>query len=163
MTYFSVAAGERAVNVRYMPFFAWFFAMLATYGISQIIARMASGLTPVNAGSFMAVGILTALMLFILFSGGQLVTASFDRAADLVRIRRYGLTGRQTEERRLSEVVGIDIRLLRRSQHRVELRLTSGERLPLTTYYVVTFNTSGITRLSERLSVPVTLIPPERA
>lgn len=163
MTYFSVGAGERAITVRYMPVFAWLFVLLAAYGISQIIARMTAGLTPVNGGSLMAVGLLLAMALFILYVGGQLVVVTFDRPADLVRMRRYGLTGRQVEERRLSDVVSLDVRILRRAQHRIELRLSSGERLPLTPYYVVTFNNGGVMRLSERLGLPATVIQPERA
>lgn len=163
MTYFSVSAGERATTVRYMPVIAWLFAVLATYGVSQIAGRMAAGLTPLGFGPIMSMGLLLAMALYILYFGGQLVVVSFDRPADLVRVRRYGLTGRQVVERRLSEVVGLEVRILRRAQHRVELRLRSGERLPLTPYYVVTFNSGGVTRLSERLGLPATVVQPERA
>jgi hypothetical protein len=163
MTYFSVGAGERATTVRYMPVFVWLFVVLVAYGISQLIGRMATGLTPFGPGPLMALGLLLAMALFTLYVGGQLVVVTFDRPADLVCIRRYGVTGRQVEERRLSDVVSLDVRILRRAQHRLELRLRSGERLPLTPYYVVTLNNGAVTHLSERIGLPATVIQPERA
>lgn len=162
MTIFSVAGGERAVTVRYLPVAAWAFVALAAYVAAQIVAAMAAGQTPVDAGSLVALAALVAFTLFIVYAGGQLVVASFDRAADLVRVRRYGLTGRQVEERRLGDVVGLEVRVLRRAQHRIELRLSSGERLPLTSYYVVTFNNRGLDRLSGVLGVQPTVIEPRR-
>lgn len=163
MTIFSVVGGEGAVTVRYVPVVAWAFVCLAAYGVGQIIARMAAGLTPVSPGTLMALAVLLGFTLFIIYTGGQLVVASFDRAADLLRIRCYGLTGRRVEERRLTDVVGLDVRVLRRAQHRVELRLASGERLPLTSYYVVTLNSRGLARLSELLGVQPTIIQSERS
>lgn len=162
MTIFSVAGGERAVTVRYVPVVAWAFVGLAAYGAGRIVARLLAGLTPVGPGSLMALAVLLGFTLFVVYTGGQLVVASFDRAADRVLVRRYGLTGRQLEERRLSDVVGLDVRLLRRAQHRLELRLSSGERLPLTSYYIVTLNTRGLMRLAGALGLQPTVIEPPR-
>lgn len=162
MTLFTVAGGERSVTVRYVPLMAWAFVALAAYGAVQIVRGMATGLAPASPGALLALAVLVGFTLFIVHTAGQLVVASFDRAADLVRVRRYGLTGRQLEERRLSEVVGLDVRMLRRAQHRVELRLSSGERLPLTSYYVVTFNSSGLSRLAGALGLQPTMIEPPR-
>lgn len=158
MTIFSVVGGERAVTVRYVPVVAWGFAVLTAYGVAQIIGRMAAGLTPVAPGPLMSLALLIGLAGFILYSGGQLVVADFDRAADAVVVRRYGLAGFSRDERRLSEVRGLDIRILRRAQHRLELRFASGERLPLTSYYTVTFNQRGLRRLSALLGVEPTIV-----
>ena len=163
MTIFSVAGGERAVTVRYIPVVAWAFVGLSGYGVSQIIGRIAAGLTPLGPGALVALAVLVGFTLFILYAGGQLVLASFDRGADLVRVRRYGLTGRQVEERRLSDVVGLDVRVLRRAQHRIELRLSSGERLPLTSYYIVTFSNGGLARLAGVLGMQPNVIEPPRS
>jgi hypothetical protein len=162
MTIFSVAGGERALTVRYVPLVAWSFVALAAFGVIQILVRIASGLTPLNLGSLVALAVLLGFTGFVAYSGGELVLATFDRNADLVRVRSYGLTGLKLEERRLSEVTGLDIRILRRAQHRVELRFKSGERLPLTRYYVVTLNNRGLERLSSLLGVKPKLIDPVR-
>ncbi len=162
MTIFSVAGGERAVTVRYVPVATWSFVALSAYVGAQIVAAMAAGLTPPGPGGPIALIALLAFTLFILYAGGQLVVARFDRAADLVRVRRYGLTGRQVEERRLSDVAALEVRVLRRAQHRIELRLKSGERLPLTSYYVVTFNNRGLDRLGSVLGMQPTVVEERR-
>lgn len=158
MTIMSVGGGEGAVTLRYIPVLVWGFAALAAFGVSQIVARIVAGQVPDGPGPLIALAALIGFTLFVLSSGGQLVVASFDRATDTVRVRRYGLTGRRAEERRLSEVVGLDVRILRRAQHRIELRLRSGERLPLTSYYVVTFSTRGLSRLSDLLGLAPTVV-----
>lgn len=160
MTIFSVAGGERAVTVRYIPIVAWSFGALAAYGLADIVARMLDGRLAVSAATVGALLLLVAFAGFVLYTGGQLVLADFDRAADLVRIRRYGLDGRSATERRLSDLAGLEVRVLRRAQHRLELRFKSGERLPLTTYYVVTLNSRGLRRLSAMLGIAPTLADP---
>lgn len=160
MTIFSVSGGERAVTVRYIPVIAWLFGLLAAYGISDVLRRMAGGLVTVHTGSIVALLLLAAFTAFVLAVGGQLVVATFDRAADQIEVRRYGLRGLSRTRRPMSELVGLDIRILRRSQHRIELRFRSGERLPLTSYYVVSFNNGGLRRLSEAAGISPTIIPP---
>lgn len=160
MTIFSVAGHERAVTVRYVPILAWGFSALAAYGVADVVGRMLDGRIAVTLASVGALGLLLAFTLFILYTGGQIVFASFDRAADAVRVRRYGLSGFSTTERRLSELAAVEVRVLRRAQHRVELKFASGERLPLTTYYVVSFNTRGLRRLGELLGIEPTLVAP---
>jgi hypothetical protein len=156
MTIFSVLGREPVLTVRYVPALAWAFGVLAAYGVGSVIAGMAGGRIPVQAGSLFALLGLIGFTAFVLVSGGQLVLARFDRAADMVQIRRYGLTGFVHEERRLSEIVGLELRLLRRAQHRIELRFRSGERLPLTSYYVISFNNRGLDRLSALLGIAPT-------
>lgn len=157
MTIFSVAGAERAVTVRYIPVVAWLFGVLAAYGVSDIVARMLDGRLPIAVGSVSSLLLLIAFTGFILYTGGQLVFAEFDHAADLVRVRRYGLDGGSLTERRLSDLAALEVRLLRRAQHRLELRFKSGERLPLTYYYVVTLNSRGVHRLAELLGVELAL------
>lgn len=162
MTIFSVAGGERAMTVRYIPVVVWGFGALAAYGVGDIVARMVDGRLPVSAGTLGALLLLIAFAGFVLYTGGQVVFAEFDRAADRVRVRRYGLSGRSVDERRLSELAGLEVRVLRRAQHRVELRFKSGERLPLTSYYVVTLNTRGLRRLSQMLGMEPTMAEAQR-
>lgn len=156
MTIFSVAGREPVLTVRYVPVLAWAFGALAAYGIASVIAGMAMGGVPVRPGSVLALLGLIGFTAFVLISSGQLVVARFDRAGDKVEIRRFGLAGMAREQRRLSEIVGLDLRLLRRAQHRIELRFRSGERLPLTNYYVISFNNRGLQRLSALLGITPT-------
>lgn len=158
MTIFHVAGAERSLVVRYIPVLAWSFAILAAFGIGDILSRLFDGRMAAGPGTGLGLALLVGFTGFVLYVGGQFVVASFDRASDTVRIARYGLQGRALFERRLSEVVGLDIRVLRRAQHRVELRLASGERLPLTTYYVVSLTTGGLERLSQYLNLEASII-----
>jgi hypothetical protein len=162
MTIFSVAGAEPVTTVRYVPAVAWIFAALSAYGVGDIVARMLDGRLSVTAGTLGALALLVGFALFALYTGGEIVAASFDRRADRILVRRYGITGATSTERRLSDLAGLEIRVLRRSQHRVELRFASGERLPLTSYYVVTFNTRALRRLGERLGIEPTLAEPTK-
>jgi hypothetical protein len=157
MTIFSVAGGEGAVTVRYVPVVAWGFGALAAYGVFDIVARMADGRLPVAAGTVGALLLLIGFAGFVLYTGGQLVLVSFDRAADRISVRSFGLHGRAVVERRLSDLAAVEVRVLRRAQHRLELRLRSGERLPLTSSYVVTLNGRGVRRLAGLLGVELAL------
>lgn len=158
MTIFNVAGGERALTVRYLPVVAWSFLAVAIYGVANVVQRMLDGRTPVNAGSLVALAALVGFSLFVFYTGGEVVVATFDRAADQVRVRRFGLTGLHIESRRLSQLAGLDVRVLRRAQHRLELRFASGELLPLTSYYVVTLNSNGLRRLCAMLGVEPTVV-----
>lgn len=158
MTIVHLTGGERRLMVRYLPVLTWSFTALALFGIGDIVARMLDGRLPVAAGPITAIAILLAMIGFVLYTGGHLVVATFDREHDAVRIARYGLQGRKVDDRRLSDVVGLDVRLLRRAQHRLELRMRSGERVPLTPYYVVSFGMAGVPRLSGFLGFEPTLV-----
>jgi hypothetical protein len=157
MTIFSVTGGERALTVRYVPVVVWAFVGLAAYGVGLLVVGMLAGRQPATPGALGATALLLAFTLFVAFAGGELVVASFDRPADRLRIRRYGLRGLTRTERRLSDLAGLEVRVLRRAQHRVELRFRSGERLPLTPYYVVSLNGRGLRRLSALLGMEPTL------
>lgn len=162
MTVVHLIGGERRLAVRYLPVLAWSFAILAGFGIGDIIARMLDGRLAVGAGPFTSIALLGAMTGFILFTGGHLVVATFDRERDAVQITRYGLAGRTVEVRRLSEVAGLDVRILSRAQHRLALRMRSGERLLLTPYYVVSFGMPGVARLSAFLGIEPTMVREER-
>jgi hypothetical protein len=158
VTIFSVTGGERAVQVRYIPVVTWAFGALAAYGVVDVCRRLIDGRLAPSVGSIGALLLLIGFALFVLYTGGQLVLASFDRADDSVRIRRYGLGGASRTERRLSELAGIDVRLLRRAQHRIELRFRSGERLPLTPYYIVSWNNGGVQRICALAGLQPTIV-----
>ncbi|PDV97566.1 hypothetical protein [Candidatus Chloroploca asiatica] len=160
MTLFLLSGDRYNLNLRYLPLMVWLFVGLVIYGVVDIVTRMVDGRAPADIGGLTALALLISLGLFALHKGGEMVLASFDRGGDLIRIQRYGMTGRVVLERPFSELVAMDVRVLRRSQHRVELRFRSGERLPLTPYYVVTFNSGGLNRLASLLEVEPTLIAP---
>ncbi|MFV9503813.1 MAG: hypothetical protein AB4911_04525 [Oscillochloridaceae bacterium umkhey_bin13] len=151
MTIFSVIGDQRFLTVRYLPVMTWLFVAIAAYGIADVVNRMLDGRLVAGTGPFLGLAGLAAMALYALAAGGQFVVASFDRGSDLVRVQRYGLDGISTTDRPLSDLSSLDVRVLRRAQHRIELRFRSGERLPLTRYYVVTFNRRGLGQLSEML------------
>jgi hypothetical protein len=153
MTLNLVRGSADRLTMRYIPLLAWLFIALTIYGLGTMIAAVANGSRVLDAGTAFALMILAALALIAAATAGQLVDCRFDRRADEVRISRYGLRGRIVQTRRLSEVVGLEVRVLRRAQHRVELRLRSGERLPLTPYYVVALSGGSIGRLGALIGV----------
>ncbi len=153
MTISLLRGGESRLTLRYIPLLAWSFIGLTLYGAGAILAQVACGARALGGGTLGGLAMLVALALLAALSVGQLVVCRFDRAGDELRIARYGLRGRAVQTRPLSEVVGLDVRVLRRAQHRLELRLRSGERLPLTPYYVLAFGAGGIERLAALLGV----------
>lgn len=158
MTIQSINESPDTLTLRHFPILSWSFIAVALYGISTIVAAMIAGRQPADGGSFFALALLGGFTLFVAIIGGGVSTAHFDRRAGVVRLAGYSLLGRRVQERRLDEVVGLQVRVLRRSQHRVELQLRSGERLPLTSHYVVTFGTRGIARLSAYLGLDPELV-----
>lgn len=158
----SVAGDDRLLRVRYMPVAAWGFVLLTALGIGDIVSRLLDGRATAVNGSIAAIAALAALALFVLYSGGQLVSISFDRVADRMQLRHYGLRGLNVE-RRMSDLTGIEVRVLRRAQHRIELRFSSGERLPITPYYIISISNRGLKRISALLDMQPTIItPPSR-
>lgn len=151
MTIFSVIGDHRLLIARYLPIMTWFFAALTAYGVADVLTRLNDGRLAAGFGPLLGLATLIALALYALAAGGQFVVASFDRAADRVRVRRYGIDGFSTIDRPLSDVASLEVRVLRRAQHRIELRFRSGERLPLTRYYVVTINRHGLEQISAML------------
>jgi hypothetical protein len=154
----SIRESPDALTLRHFPILSWSFIAVSIYGLSSIVAAMIAGRQPANSGSFIALALLGGLTLFVALSGGGVNTARFDRRAGTLLLRSYGLLGRRAQERRLDEIVRLQVRVLRRSQHRVELQMRSGERLPLTSHYVVTFGSGGITRLSAYLGLEVEIL-----
>lgn len=144
---------RQTLTVRYFPLLAWSFVGVATYGITTIFIAINEGRQPVTEGVIAAVALLVIFTMFVAATAGQFIATTFDRAADKVRIARYSIRGRLIIERPLSEVVGFQVTVLRRAQHRLELQMRSGERLPLTPFYVVTFNNSAMHKISALLGV----------
>jgi hypothetical protein len=162
MTIVAVTGDAQALTLRYVPVLAWAFGALAAYGVASVLAQMRAGVLAVGLGSLFALVLLIGFTLFVLATSGQFVVARFDRPADTVRLRRYGVVGVFRAERRLSDLVGLDLRRLRRAHHRIELRFRSGERLPLTQHYVISFNHRSLRRLSALLRIEPTLAEPQR-
>ncbi|NTV63452.1 MAG: hypothetical protein HGA65_07935 [Oscillochloris sp.] len=158
MTINLVQGDTERLTLRYIPLLAWAFIGLILYGIGQVVLGHVGGLAGLGSSKLFGLAALLAIAIATMLAAGQLVVCHFDWGDDEVRIVRYGLHGRAAHSRRLSEVVGIDIRVLRRTQHRVELRLRSGERLPLTPYYVLALSTGGVARLGARLGVELTTV-----
>ncbi|NNJ09478.1 hypothetical protein EKD04_003955 [Chloroflexales bacterium ZM16-3] len=159
MTINLIQGGESRLTLRYVPLLAWSFICLTLYGVGTLVAEVLAGARAMDNGTMIGLAALITLVLLAAVTAGQFVVCSFDRGGDEVRVASYGLHGRAVQTRPLSEVVGVDVRVLRRAQHRLELRLRSGERLPLTPYYVVAFGTSGIERIGTMIGVePVTIM-----
>lgn len=152
--------GDR-LTLRYIPVLAWAFIGLILYGVGTLAAAVAAGSRAMGDGTALGMAALAGMALLAAATAGQLVICRFDRAADRLEIVRYGLLGRATQARALSEVVGLEVRLLRRAQHRIELRLRSGERLPLTPYYIVDIGGKRVTRLAALLGLEPVLVPRE--
>lgn len=162
MTFHSLSVGDRGLTLRYYPALAWLFIGLVLYGVGTILVAVQAGIQPLTAGTIFAIAALLAMVLFVAATAGQYVVCSFERSSNLMRICHYGLLGRRTIERPLSEVTRLNVRILRRAQHRVELQMRSGEQIPLTPYYVVTFGTSVITRLGRLLGLEPNVIEAPR-
>lgn len=144
---------RQTLTVRYFPLLAWSFVALAGYGISTIFVAINDGRQPVTEGVIAAVALLVIFTMFVAATAGQFAMITFDRANDMVRIAQYGIRGRVIIERPLSEVVGVYATVLRRAQHRLELQLRSGERVPLTPYYVVTFSNRAMHKIGALIGV----------
>ena len=153
MSFQSLSTSADRLVVRYLPLLAWLFLLLTGYGVGTILAAVIAGRRAVDGGLLMSLVLLGGLMLFVLINGGDVVSATFDRSADRLRISRFGLRGLRVIERPLHEVVGLHVEVLRRSQHRVVLQLRSGERLPLTHAFVVTFSASGFAKIADFLGI----------
>lgn len=149
---------RQTLTVRYVPLLAWTFIGLLVYGISTIIAAINDGRQPINEGVVSAIMVLIGFAIFVAFTTGQVAITTFDRANDLVRVTQYGLRGRVLKERPLSEVVGVQVRVLRRAQHRLELLMRSGEQIPLSPYYVVTFSNQAMHKISALLDVEAQVV-----
>jgi hypothetical protein len=158
----TIAGDERNLRVRYLPVAAWGFALLTALAVADIARRIFNGRIVDLDGPLLAMAALSAFALFVLYSGGQLVSIAFDRAADRVQLNHYGLRS-FAAERRLSDITSIEVRLLRRAQHRIELRFSSGERLPITPYYIISITNRGLKRMSASLNMePKIITPPSR-
>jgi hypothetical protein len=154
MTIQTVHQSSERLTIRYFPALVWIFVLLIIYGVGTIIGEIAGGARQATAGPLLSIAILAILAAITAFSGGAFVICTFDRGRDLVAIRRFGLRGAEHIERKLSDVTAIEVEVLRRSQHRIILQLRSGERLPLTPYYLVSpFGAYGINRLSLLLNL----------
>ena len=127
-------------------------------GIGDIVTRLLDGRLTWGIGTLVAIVALAGFALFTLFTGGQFVRVVFDRDADRIDLYQYGLRGVRVARRRISDLSGLDVRILRRAQHRIELRFRSGEQLPITPYYIVSVRHQGLKRISTLLGMKPTII-----
>lgn len=159
MTIQTVHQASERLTIRYFPALVWVFVLLIVYGVVTIIGEILGGARQATLGPLLSIAMLATLAAIAAFSGGAFVACTFDRDRDLAQIRRFGLRGAERIERKLSEVTAIEVEVLRRSQHRIILQLRSGERLPLTPYYLVSpFGAHGIDRLSRLLNMEPKMI-----
>ncbi|PDW01450.1 hypothetical protein [Candidatus Viridilinea mediisalina] len=158
----SVVGDQQTLRVRYLPVAAWSFVLLVALGIADIVRRIFDQQVVDVEGPMAAIAGLAAFAFFVLYTGGQLVSIAFDRERDQICLRHYGLRGLRTE-RRMSDVTALEVRVLRRAQHRIELRFRSGERLPLTPYYIISVTNRGLKGMSRILALePTVIAPPSR-
>jgi hypothetical protein len=158
MLTYSVRSSDRLLHIHYAPVLVWSFALMVLVGIGDIVSRLLDGRLTWGIGTLGAIVALVGFALFTLLTGGQFVRVVFDRDADTIRLYQYGVRGLQTTRRRISDLSGLDVRILRRAQHRIELRFRSGERLPITPYYIVSLRHQGLKRISALLRMEPTLI-----
>lgn len=154
MTIQTVHQASERLTIRYFPALVWIFVLLIVYGVGAIIGEIVGGVRQATPGPLLSIALLAILAAVAAFSSGALVICTFDRGRDMAQIRRFGLRGAERIDRKLSEVTAVEVEVLRRSQHRIILRLRSGERLPLTPYYLVSpFGARAINRLSVLLGL----------
>lgn len=159
MTIQTVHQASGRLTIRYFPALIWVFVLLIIYGVGEIIGEIVGGVRQATPGPLISIALLVILAVVAALSGGSLVVCTFDQGRDIAQIRRFGLRGVERIERKLSEVTGIEVEVLRRSQYRIILQLRSGERLPLTPYYLVSlFSAHGINQLSALLGVAPTIV-----
>ncbi|RRR68084.1 MAG: hypothetical protein EI684_18005 [Candidatus Viridilinea halotolerans] len=157
----SVTGDTQHLRVRYVPVAAWGFTLLVAFGIADIVGRVFDGRIVDLDGPLAAVAGLAGFAFFILYNGGQFVSIGFDRANDTLDLHHYGLKSLHTQ-RRISEVTALEVHILRRAQHRIELRLRSGERLPVTPYHIISITNRGLKSMSSLLGMEPTMIAPSR-
>lgn len=158
MTLLSVRGGERTLTLRYVPVLPWAFMAVTLVGVGQVVAALLAGRLDAGIGPAIALTLLVGMVLAVALTSGQLAALTFDRARDLVCLRRYGLRGRSVVERPLSEVVDVEVFVLRRGLHRLELRMRSGERLAVTEHYNLVVGSGWLRRLGTYLGLDPTIV-----
>ena len=158
MTFQLTQSNPDRLTVHFIPWLTWSFVGLVVYGVSTIVQPIIAGSQPLTGGVALAVTLLVGMMLFTLITGGQLGICQIDHRRNMITVTSYGLLGRKRQERKLSDVKGLEVRILRRSQYRLLLALRSGERLPLAPFYLVSFSDRGIRRIAAALHVEPQMI-----
>ncbi len=158
MTFQLTQSNPDRVTVHFIPWLTWSFAGLVVYGVSTIVQPIIAGSQPLTGGIALSVALLVGMVLFTLITGGQLGICQIDHRRNMITVTSYGLLGRKRQERKLSDVKGLEVRILRRAQYRLLLALRSGERLPLAPFYLISFNDHGIRRIAAALNVEPQLI-----
>jgi|YNPMSStandDraft_2_1061718.scaffolds.fasta_scaffold06553_2 hypothetical protein len=146
------------VTIHFIPWLTWSFAGLVGYGLFTILQPVIAGTQSLTGGIALSVALLVGMVLFTLIIGGQLGICQIDHQRNVITVTAYGLQGRTRHERSLSDVKGLEVRILRRSQYRLLLALRSGERLPLAPFYLVSFSDRGIRRIAAALHVEPQMI-----
>ncbi len=153
MTLQLAQGGPDRLTVRFIPWLNWSFALLVLYGISTVALAVFNGTQSFSSGEAIGLVMLFGLVIFTLITGGRLGICRIDRRRGLISITSYGLLGRAHQERRLDDVKGLEVRILRRAQYRLLLALRSGEKLPLAPFYLISVNDRGIRRIASALNV----------
>lgn len=158
MTFQLSQSNPDRLTVHFIPWLTWSFAGLVVYGISTIVQPIIAGTQPLTGGVALAIVLLIGMLIFTLITGGQLGICQIDHRRRVITVTAYGILGRTHQERQLSDVKGLEVRILRRAQYRLLLALRSGERLPLAPFYLISFNDHGIRRIAAALNVEPQLI-----
>jgi hypothetical protein len=158
MTFQFIQSYPNCVTVHFIPWLTWSFAGLVGYGLFTILQPIIAGTQSLTGGIALSVALLVGMVLFTLITGGQLGICQIDHRRNMITVTSYGLLGRKRQERKLSDVKGLEVRILRRAQYRLLLALRSGERLPLAPFYLISFNDHGIRRIAAALNVEPQLI-----
>lgn len=153
MTIHSVHSEGGRLTLRYFPLLAWAFIGVTSYGVGTIVTATIQGVQTFDSKALIALAALVTMVLFVAVTSGQFVICTFDREQNHVEVVRYGLHGRAVYVRMLNDIVGIEVRALRRAQHRIELQLRSGERLALTPYYVMALKTNDVQQVGRLLGI----------
>ncbi|MEF3273127.1 MAG: hypothetical protein K6356_01810 [Chloroflexus sp.] len=163
MTWQVAHNGPDHFTVRFIPWLTWSFAALVIYGVSTIAQPVITGVQSITTGMIVSVALLVGMMIFTLITGGQFSICRIDRRRGIITVTSYGLLGRAHQERPLSDVKGLEVRILRRAQYRLLLALRSGERLPLAPFYLISINDRGIRRIADALGVEPEILPEQRS
>jgi hypothetical protein len=140
-------------QLRFIPVLTWAFSGLAIFNIINLIDKVVGGQQPFTTGLVVAIALIVGFTLVLNLLAGELAVATFDRERRTITLRRYGLRGRYSAERSLSDLESLNVKVLRGPYCQLTLGFRSGERLPLTTSYVLMLRLKAVTELTKALGV----------
>ena len=140
-------------QLRFFPVLTWAFSGLAIFNIFNILTSVASGQRPFSSGVVVAIALIMVLTLLVNLLAGDFAVATFDRERSTIALRRYGLRGRYAADRSLSDLESLSVKVMRGAYCELTLSFRSGERLPLTTSYVLMLRMKTVIELTKALGV----------